>query len=526
MSDTGKQSPLGVNSLSSLLQNVGLTINPEVTNRAGSSRSYTNYTFGSIVQGSCLRLLTYAINDGYSRGVMSSTTYDNLISIGADSIPALGNSKAPTYTWDGPANITTSESEAAQTYSWLPYNSTNDITQWGYIRLPCLQAWNDFNYNGDGSESYPIYKDFTQSWMMGYAFVDYSNVAITAMATSPEFLDGTYSNMDDLISADITGVNLATRAFGQDLINSGKVIDLSKIDSFGLPSVLLKTIRKYNAMTQSLSLALIASGIETSESEKIINGIVQPTELQESQIYGAFNIIVGVDLQDILVPLNCTTKGLDSLADLLNPMKLLPNSYQSLTVPLYNATPGPTNSKTYYPVFGTGSVNPALSSPAVIKQVGVQIPSGKPNIKTATKFTGAFNRSFKLPTANSGGSYSGGAGGGGGGSAGGSGTGWNMSDGSVFYGTFEEAMQEKSKRDTAAWTEFKTTPPGPGYQWNESASRWYTPDEVAWNSLPLDTRREIVREKAEQDHPGYGFLITNPGDEQALVEFAKARGKI
>lgn len=361
MSDTGKQSPLGVNSLSSLLQNTGLTINPEVTNRAGSSKTYTSYTFGSIVQDSCLRLLTYAINDAYTRGQVNSTTYNNLISIGSTTIPALGNSKPPTYTWTGPANSGTSSSLPAQAYSWLPYDNTNGVTQWGYIRLPALQAWNDFNYNGDGSETTPAYKDFTQSFSTAYGFIDYSNVAITSMVTSPEFLEGTYSNMNDLISADITGVNLATKAFGQDLIKTGKVIDLSRIEAFGLPSILLKTIRKYNAMSQSLSLALIASGLDTSETEKIINGLIEPSELQESQIYGAFLIIVGVDLQDILIPLNCTTDGLETLADLLNPMKLLPTSYKSLTVPVYNASPGPTNSKTYYPIFGDGGVNSSIS---------------------------------------------------------------------------------------------------------------------------------------------------------------------
>jgi hypothetical protein len=384
MSDTGKQSPLGVNSLSSVLQNVGLTINPEVTNRAGSSKTNASYTFGSIVQTSCLRLLTLAINDGYLRNQVSTSVYNNLISIGSSSIPALGNSKAPTYTWTGPVNTGSSASDAAQKMQWLndsgqyvKSDSTDyqgSITQWGYIRLPCLQAWNDFNYNGDGSELVPVYKDFTQSWMMGYAFVEYSNVAITAMATSPEFLDGTYSNMDDLISADITGVNLATRAFGDDLIKTGKVIDLSKIDCFGMPSVLLKTIRKYNAMTQSLSLALIASGLETAETEKIINGALQPSALQESKIYGAFTVIVGVDLQDILIPLNCTTSGLESLADLLNPMKLLPNSYMSLTVPVYNATPGPTNSKTYYPVFAGTGINTSINNPSIKEQVGSVVP--------------------------------------------------------------------------------------------------------------------------------------------------------
>ena len=88
MSDTGKQSPLGINVLSSLLQDTGLTINPEVTNRAGTSHSTASYTMGTAVSNTCLRLLTYAINDGYIRGIASggstvySTLYNNLISIG------------------------------------------------------------------------------------------------------------------------------------------------------------------------------------------------------------------------------------------------------------------------------------------------------------------------------------------------------------------------------------------------------------------------------------------------------------
>jgi hypothetical protein len=511
MSDTGKQSPLGVNSLSSLLQNVGLTINPEVTNRAGSSKSYTNYTFGSIVEDSCLRLLTYAINDAYTRGVMSTATYDNLISIGDDTIPALGNSKPPTYTWSGPANICTSESEVAQTYSWLPYDNSNDITQWGYIRLPCLQAWNDFNYNGDGTETYPIYKDFVQSWLMGYAFVDYSNVAITAMATSPTFLDGTYSNMDDLISADITGVNLATKAFGQDLIKTGKVIDLSKIDSFGLPSVLLKTLRKYNAITQSLSLALIASGLETTDTDKILNGVTEPTELQESQIYGAFTVIVGVDLQDILIPLNCSTSGLESLADLLNPLKLLPNSYMSLTVPLYNASPGPTNSKTYYPVFGTGSVNPALSSPTVVTQVGAQIPSGQPQVKAAVRSTSNFGRVIQAVTSN-GTSYEG------------------LSSGFTTGGASEATAKAQ-----ADYLKFKTNQPGPGYVFNETSSRWISPEEASLNSLGLVQQRQIARAYATEKYGEDAVIIANPGDfdltgvtqsksASELLDWAKSRG--
>lgn len=370
MSDTGKQSPLGVNSLSSLLQNAGLRINPEVPNRVGTSHNVSTYSFGTIVSGTSLRLLTWAINDGYVRGQLNSTTYNNLISIGADTIPALGNSKAPTYTWTGPVNTGDSTDASAQTKSWLPYDNTNDVTQWGYVRLIALQAWNEFNWNGNSSTTTPSYKDFTQSFLTGYGFIEYSNVAINAMATSPTFLQGTFSNMNDLISADVAGVNLATREFGQDLIALGKAIDLSKLASFGLPSNLLLTMRKYNAVTQSVSLALLASGLESTVVDGIMSGTVIPTVEQEQKIYGAFLIIVGVDLYDVLVPLNCKTQGLESLADLLNPKKLFPNSYQSLTVPVYNASSGPTNSKTYYPIYGMGSINTALNAPAVTKTLG------------------------------------------------------------------------------------------------------------------------------------------------------------
>jgi hypothetical protein len=474
MSNTGKQSPLGANVLSSVLQNIGLTINAEVTSRAGVSYSVSNYTMGTVVKNTCLRLLTYAINDGYVRGIATSgstvysTLYNNLISIGlaynnigstnitstttsftvthgtsviaqfpadtyimlgdfgpapptvnpyngyngfwliesstvgsftvastlnlgtpanlgliyyGESIPALGNSKPPTFNWTGPANTSDSTDSAAQIKSWMPYDATNNITQWGYLRLPALQAWNEFNWNGDSATTTVIYKDFVASFQQASSFIDYSNVAINSMANSKTFLEGTFSNMDDLMTADVSGVSLATREFGQDLVATGKVIDLSKLSTFGLPSQLLLTLKKYNAITQSLSLALLSSGLAVSDIDKITSNTIVPTVLQEQQIYGAFLILVGVDLADILIPVNCKTEGLNSLADLLNPMKLFPNSYQSLTVPIYNASPSPTNSKTYYPIYIESGINPALISPAVVEQLGgPQIPPGAPPI--------------------------------------------------------------------------------------------------------------------------------------------------
>lgn len=419
MANSGKQSPLGVNALSTLLQDEGLNINPVAESYMGRSRYYADYTFGKLVQETVLRLLTLSIKDGHDNGTFNSgtrlngSTYDNLITIGANVIPALGNSPANTFVWGNylstttplpgvepatypgqPANTGDPSSSAAQTLAWLPWTYTNGpsndgtgkgITQWGFIRCYALQAWNEFNWNGiyyntAGYNEMPEYRDYLSSVTQAFAYIEYTNKMIYAMQNSLEFLDGTYSNMNSLVTGDIADVTLATNTFGQDLIALGKAIDLSTISTFGLPSNLLINLRKNNGFTQSLSLALLASGLRSTEIEEISSGVLQATTEQEQQMYGAFLIIVGQDLLDILVPLNCKTQGLESLADLVNVKKLFPNSYYSLTVPIYNSTPGITNSKTYYPIYEDSFVSSRLSTPAIAAQIEPVIPQVTPPV--------------------------------------------------------------------------------------------------------------------------------------------------
>ena len=500
MSDTGKQSPLGVNSLNSLLLARGLQINPTFTSYAGTSTSFPSYSFGQVCQNTVLRVITYAINEGYKGhedldpgpppdGKVTNTVYNNLISIGGgitninitsitsgvisgtdtiyfevtyasgpvltpgtfiringseiatavspgyyngnweiatvsglsfrvyvtanygtattpgyftidNQVPGLGNAKSFVYTWEqriGPYGI--GKPALGDVKGWggslyknnqpLPPTSSdstaNPATQWGYVRLMPLQAWMEFNYNNtlsSGSYNNPAgYRDFLQSWMSCYGYAEYSNNAILSVDNSKRFLEGTYSNMNDLITSDITGVSLATNIFGQDLIKTGRAINLSKISTFGLPSNLLMTLQQNNGLTKNVSLAIIASGIEPNELGNILGNITPPTKDQERKLYGAFSIIVGDSLNEVLVSLNCKTAGLDSLADLLNPKKLFPNSYQSLTVPVYNTTQSVTNSKTYYPIYSGLGTNGNLNSPLVKEQIGTQVSAGTPQIE-------------------------------------------------------------------------------------------------------------------------------------------------
>lgn len=411
---TAKETPLGINTHSGFLQNQGLTINPDAAAHMGVSCNNTNYTFGSVVSATCLNWLTWAIHDAYNRGVVLQTpagtsVYDNLISIGSSVCEALGNSKPPTYNGQDPSDAQipadtptwyhegepattgfaiTGNTGQGQAASWLPYNMVNpnhSVTQWGFVRCWALQANNEFRWNGGtgstGASCDPVqYKDFLASFDTCASFADYNNVSACLIENAPTYLKGVYSNINDLTTADFAGVSLSD-CFGTDCITAGRVIDLSKIDKFGLPSVLLQTIYKNHAMSSSLNVALLSAGLSPEEVNDICTEVIPfITKNQEQQIYGAFLVIIGTDLQDILVPLNCKTPNLTSLADLLNVKKVFPCSYPSFTVPVYNTTPGPTNSKTYYPVFEAQAVSPRLENPVIVEQVGAIVPPGEPPI--------------------------------------------------------------------------------------------------------------------------------------------------
>lgn len=487
MSDTGKQSPLGVNVNNSLLATEGLQINPKFTSWVGTSHNFGDYTFGKICQDTVLRVLTWAIHEGYMGnldGRMYKGTFDNLINIGNGSVsvsissivsgqlpgfdryyfdvtytgsvvitageyirisgatpsgyngnwivseilgsnkfriystafygtatttgvffidsqvPGLGNAKPGVYSWERPnAPYGTGTFNLSGDIGWggNTYQDNNPITQWAYIRLLALQAWMEFNYNstlelGD-IENPNGYRDFLQSFQNVAGFISYSNDAILSVDNSKDFLDGTFSNMNDLITADITNVTLALKDWGQDLIRLGKALDLSLIEYFGLPSALLKTLAKYNAINRNLSLAIIASGIPTNELGNILGNISQPTIEQERKLYAAFVLTVGDTLNEILISLNCKTLGLDSLADLLNPKKIFPNSYTSLTVPIYTDSNTPStvsngsnlsNSKISYLLYNqNGGVNSQLTSTQIVDKIGIQTLPGDPLVSEA-----------------------------------------------------------------------------------------------------------------------------------------------
>ena len=338
-------SPLNINSIGQLLQNQGLQINPIAQSFMGVSEFvHSNYTKGATVGGTVLDPLTDAIKTAYDRNLVTSAVYDAITTIGANSIPALGDSKPSTFT---------------NTYN-------KEMSQWGWLRLIPWQAWKEF-YINNGS-----YTDFCSTFSTCFGKYKQLNLPIEAANNSINYLDQVYSNMNDLISADIMGVSLSTFYWGQDLIKSGRAIDLLEIDAFGEPDALLRNLNKNKAVTQALGLALLSVGFTDTEVKWLSAGTTKATFDQQKLMYAAFCLITDADLIDVLIPLNCQTSGLTSLADLLDTKKLFPNSYMTLTVPVFNASPQPTNSKTYYPIYTTsGGVNSQIANKFEARLIGI-----------------------------------------------------------------------------------------------------------------------------------------------------------
>jgi hypothetical protein len=196
---------------------------------------------------------------------------------------------------------------------------------------------------------------FAQALNIALGYAQNTNLFINSAINSQTYLAGTFTTTNDMITGDATAINLATATFGQDLEQLGQLIDLNNLEDLGSPLVLIQRIVQVTGNIPVLSLLLLAEGV----SEDIVLSLADPTisvaDSVQRLMYQAMTKVTGDDLAQILKVLKVTTPGIQNMADLLNPVKIFPNSYQTLTVITPN---GP---RAIY-VNGSGAVNTTLES--------------------------------------------------------------------------------------------------------------------------------------------------------------------
>jgi type IV secretory pathway VirB2 component (pilin) len=142
--------------------------------------------------------------------------------------------------------------------------------------------------------------------------------------------------MNNMITGSATSINLSTPAFGTDLKNLGQLINLKDLNNFGSPFALVQQLYSIAGVVSTVTAAFITAGVSTDVVLNITSPTVSVTDSTEKLMYQAMTQITGTDLNQILSVLGVVTVGITTMADLLNPLKLFPNSFQSLTAPTAN----------------------------------------------------------------------------------------------------------------------------------------------------------------------------------------------
>jgi len=322
MATTGSLTALQLNAAAGLLQNQGVAIN---ANLISAVASYENTALISPF------LNTITVGSG---NILSANVISNVETLAANTCSALSNSIPPAYANIGVGN------------AFISIGIANaNIKQMTTVVLD--QAAVDICNNN--------VSQLTQAVNQTEGYAGQTSLFINSAVNSQTYLADTFTTMNSMMTGGVTTVNLSTPAFGQDLENLGNLIDLENLNNFGSPLALVQQLYTLSGTNATLSLAFINAGVSQDVVLNIINPTVAVVDSAQRLMYQAMTQITGTDLAQILAVFGVTTTGIETMADLLNPYKLFPLSFQSLTAPTAN---GPV---AIY-VNDVGSVNTQLST--------------------------------------------------------------------------------------------------------------------------------------------------------------------
>jgi hypothetical protein len=318
--------PLQLTATASLLQNQGLLSLP-----ASLTTATTNFNSTAVITAWSAAVAFYRVQSW-----ATPSTLDALLSIGSTACPALGNSvpAAPLGTF---ANLQTI------------YAST-DTDGFSEFITTTGNA-----YLGNGN-----YSMFVTGFMTVQGYLSTVNSFITSAANVNNYLGPTFTNMDNLVTADIASTNTNLPAFGKDLAAQGQLVELGNLELYGTPAGLLQQLSNVSGITgQSMPAvqdALIAAGLTSGDITDLVNdnrqSLINPDGLTQNEFdtlqksaYAAMTQITGTDLQEVLSVLDVTTPNVSTMADLLNPLVMFPNSYSTMqtmgpfgTIPVFDST--------------------------------------------------------------------------------------------------------------------------------------------------------------------------------------------
>lgn len=340
-------SPLSLEAGAGLLQNTGIQLGSALTANVAAYEATTLIS----------KLLN--IQSLAATANISAPTLTSLQTMGASTVPALGDSVPTAY-----QNTSYPVPPSGGSPKLIPASSASLFG--GIIE----NIGSGYLGSGDLGK-------FSQAYFASSGYISLVNPVILSAANANNYLGPTFTNMDNLITGDIAQVNLAFPALGEDLAALGFALNLANLDSvaapIGSPAALLQALSQAgnmpNGTLPAVRNALNAVGVTDAEIRDLVTNNVyslfNPAGLTEPEFnalqkraYPALCEITGAELQEVLDILECTTANITQMCELLNPVKILPKSYLSLTLPT------PSGPVLVYSPTGTvnGDIEPIVNS--------------------------------------------------------------------------------------------------------------------------------------------------------------------
>lgn len=180
---------------------------------------------------------------------------------------------------------------------------------------------------------------FEQVLALSDSYVITNNMMInTARNANNAAAVTTYQSQDVTLTGGLSQITQAFPEFGADLASLGFAINFEQLQNLGSPQALLGQIYSRSSGRSEINTALLNAGIPQSVLDNLSDVTMTPE--QQKIAFDVMTKITGSALLQVLVLLKVTTRGLNNLADLLNPVKAFPRSYNTLTAPTSNGIRG------------------------------------------------------------------------------------------------------------------------------------------------------------------------------------------
>ena len=280
--------------------------------------------------------------------VLGGGTLDSLRTLGAGTLPALTNAIPSGFT------------------SALSAIAPGGVANGGLTGLISSTA-GALMGGGDLSQFAQVFSGAQGFASQANQFIN-STLNIGSISTTFGSLTG---GMDNLITGGLNQVSQAFGALGGDMSKLGNLIDMNNLSNLGDPSALVRQLANVGGITPAIESVLRTAGLSTNSITDIATGgLTSLSATANKSLYEAMSNISGTDLAQIKNILGVTTPNIANMADLLNPAKILPTSFPTLTTPtpdglrgIYATVDGAvnTNIEKYITGFG-GSISNTISS--------------------------------------------------------------------------------------------------------------------------------------------------------------------